>query len=259
MRNGSSRSFIYRTLAADYACDAALFSKEGTFVVEAREVPGRRTYPFRKRELAIITTGQGVVIRCCSEYRHWVDDNLAGLGRDTIFSYRAMHAISEFVKEQGQKVYGSPAMGFVCEPENLVVPASPDGITTNIFGRDEMKRFSHLEEFKNAVSFRYDKDRPNKIASLAKQGEVIAGMAGASFDAEGLLQVGVDVLPGFRKLGIGKLVVGILTKAILENGDVPYYTTWAANIPSQNLAISVGYRPVFLEMWAGDAEDPEGG
>lgn len=258
MTKGNSRSFIYRTLAADYACDEALFGRDGTFVVEARVIPGRRNFPFRERELDIVTTGNSVVISTSPEYRPWVEENLAGLGRNDIFGFQAQAKTDAFLREHGQSLYG-PILSFTCETGNLRVPMAPEGVEVEIIGRTEMLKLSHLKEFANAVSLKYDADRPNVMAAMAKKNGKIIGMAGASRDCEGLLQVGVNVLPEQREKGIGSLVVGKLTAAILESRMVPYYDTWAANIPSRNLAISVGYRPVFVEMFAGDPLDPEGG
>lgn len=258
MNTGSSADFMCKVLAADYACAASLFTQNATVITEAGNMPGRRTYPFRKNELAMVTTGNGVVIRCCRNYREWVEVNLGQLGRDELFKHSILARIDAYLKNHGQSLYG-PVLGFVCEPEDITIPATPAGIQISIIGREEMEALSGLHEFSNAVSFRYDTERPNRMAAMAKQGDTIIGMAGSCLDCEGLQQVGVNVLPRFRGTGIGKLVVAVLTRAILENGDVPYYTTWAVNIASRGLAIGVGYRPVYVEAFAGDAADPEGG
>ena len=42
----------------------------------------------------------------------------------------------------------------------------------------------------------------------------------------------------------------LLTNRIMEMGDVPFYGTAAANIPSQNIAYSSGFRPAWVETEA---------
>ena len=56
--------------------------------------------------------------------------------------------------------------------------------------------------------------------------------------------------PEHRRNGLGKELVAAVTRAVLDRGKVPLYTTWAANIPSRGVCIGVGYRPAWLEIYA---------
>ena len=57
-------------------------------------------------------------------------------------------------------------------------------------------------------------------------------------------------MPSYRNKGIGSFLVSQLTESILDMGKVPYYSTWANNIGSRRLALAVGYRPVWVEIYA---------
>lgn len=77
----------------------------------------------------------------------------------------------------------------------------------------------------------------------------VVGIAGASEDCELMWQIGVDVLPEFQGLGIGKAIAGTLTKAVLDEGVLPYYSTEVSNLQSRQLAISIGYWPAWVELY----------
>ncbi len=83
----------------------------------------------------------------------------------------------------------------------------------------------------------------------------IVGVAGASNDSETMCNVGIDVLPEYRRLGVATTLTKILTDEIIDCGKVPYYCTAWSNIASKNNAIKSGYRTAWVEMAAVDIND----
>jgi predicted GNAT family acetyltransferase len=75
-------------------------------------------------------------------------------------------------------------------------------------------------------------------------------VAGASADCEELWQIGVDVVEGQRGRGIGRAIVGRLTAEVLARGRVPYYSTVVSNLRSSRLALGLGYRLAWVELYA---------
>jgi predicted GNAT family acetyltransferase len=88
------------------------------------------------------------------------------------------------------------------------------------------------------------------LATVARLGGAVVGIAGASADSDQLWQIGVDVRPGQRGRGIGTALVSQLTEAILAEGKVPYYSTLVSNLASTNLALSVGYWMAWTDVYA---------
>ena len=106
-------------------------------------------------------------------------------------------------------------------------------------------------QFANAIAYPQPCPvRPDRIAVAALDGETIMGMAGCSEDAPHWQQIGIDILPEYRSRGIGAYLVTLLKNRIIEMGDVPFYGTDAANIRSQNVAISSGFKPAWVETEA---------
>ena len=92
--------------------------------------------------------------------------------------------------------------------------------------------------------------RPDRMAVAAMDGDTVMGMAGCSEDAPHWQQIGIDVLPAYRSRGIGSCLVTLLKNRIIETGDIPFYGTAAANVPSQNIAYNSGFRPAWVETEA---------
>ena len=84
-------------------------------------------------------------------------------------------------------------------------------------------------------------------------------MAGCSEDAPGWLQIGIDVLPEYRSLGIGTLLVSRLKDKILESGGVPFYGTSLSNYHSWNIALNSGFKPAWVEVSAKELKSSSGG
>ena len=61
-------------------------------------------------------------------------------------------------------------------------------------------------------------------------------------------QIGVDVLPEYRRQGIAASVTSNLAVEILERGKVPFYCCAWSNIRSARNAIKSGFVPSWIEM-----------
>ncbi len=78
----------------------------------------------------------------------------------------------------------------------------------------------------------------------------LIGLAGASADCETMYQIGVDVLPDYRRSGIASAITSRLAIEILKLGKVPFYCAAWSNIPSVRNAITCGFRPAWAELTA---------
>ena len=65
-------------------------------------------------------------------------------------------------------------------------------------------------------------------------------------------QIGVDVLPSYRRKGIASFLISKLAKEILKRGKVPFYCCAWSNIKSIKTAIKSGFYPAWVEMTVKD-------
>jgi predicted GNAT family acetyltransferase len=61
-------------------------------------------------------------------------------------------------------------------------------------------------------------------------------------------QIGVDVLPEYRRQGIASAVTSRLAVEILNRGKVPFYCAAWSNVKSVRNAIKCGFRPTWVEL-----------
>ena len=93
-----------------------------------------------------------------------------------------------------------------------------------------------------------EKKRKDKIAVVAYIDNKIAGIAACTDDCDSMWQIGVDVLPEFRRKNIASFLVNKLSHKIFEKGKIPYYCTAWSNISSRNTAIKAGFTPAWVEI-----------
>lgn len=80
-------------------------------------------------------------------------------------------------------------------------------------------------------------------------GELI-GLAACSADCDSMWQIGVDVLPDYRKQGVASALTAQLAKEILERGKVPFYCCAWSNISSARNAVKSGFLPAWVQVTA---------
>ena len=104
----------------------------------------------------------------------------------------------------------------------------------------------YLPEWSNALC--RERKHLDVLGVGAYDGGKLIGLAGCSQDAEEMWQIGVDVLPEYRKKGIASAVTSRLAAEILERGKVPFYCSAWSNIRSVRNAIKSGFTPAWVEM-----------
>ncbi|BCJ94455.1 hypothetical protein acsn021_20240 [Anaerocolumna cellulosilytica] len=80
-------------------------------------------------------------------------------------------------------------------------------------------------------------------------GELI-GLAGCSADCNTMWQIGIDVLPEYRKQGIASSLTSKLANEIIKRGKVPFYCCAWSNLKSVRNAIKSGFRPAWVQVTA---------
>jgi predicted GNAT family acetyltransferase len=70
-------------------------------------------------------------------------------------------------------------------------------------------------------------------------------------------QIGVDVLPEYRRKGIAASLTSSLAAEIFKMGKVPFYCSAWSNIRSVRNAIKSGFLPAWVEMTVKPTETVE--
>ena len=78
----------------------------------------------------------------------------------------------------------------------------------------------------------------------------LVGLSGCSADCDTMWQIGIDVLPEYRRKGIASALTSRLAIEILKRGKVPFYCSAWSNIRSVRNAVKSGFIPAWVEMTA---------
>jgi GNAT superfamily N-acetyltransferase len=240
---------VRRVLAADLACDEADLSAEGVRVVEWAERPGRRRFTRGEHVLVVATMGAGAVVSPDRARLEWARAELGGLDRTGLFTAATIGRIAARVEPDGQRLAG-PDLKMVCAPGELRETEPPADLSVEVVEGAAVADLYRHDGFRHALAYQTGTPRPDVLAAVARRGGAVVGVAGASADSDELWQIGVDVVEGERGRGIGRAVVARATAAVLAHGRVPYYSTTLSNLSSTRLALGLGYRLAWIELYA---------
>jgi len=220
---------VQTQLATDLNCTVEQLNgeKDSLVFVQAQDNPGRRPFPRGEQHFEMLTIGRAIVVSASPDILEIIQPVLAGKGRDDAFSMPFIHG---------------NALLYLPDLESAKALAAPAGFTYEWVEHDEISALP-FENFRNAIG--PNLLRPDVLVLLAKHGEEIVGMAGASEDCAHMWQIGMDVLPAHRNQGLAAYLVNALMLEILRRNKVPYYCTSPANIPSQRVAHRAGLAPAW--------------
>ena len=104
----------------------------------------------------------------------------------------------------------------------------------------------YLPQWGNALC--EDRKQLDVLGVGAYDGGKLVGLAGCSADCETMWQIGVDVLPEYRRRGVAAALTNRLAREILRREKVPFYCSAWSNIRSARNAIRSGFIPAWVEM-----------
>ncbi|NLF26630.1 MAG: GNAT family N-acetyltransferase [Clostridiales bacterium] len=93
----------------------------------------------------------------------------------------------------------------------------------------------------------------DRMAAGASDGDRLIGLAGCSAGCDTMWQIGVDVLPAYRRHGVAAASTSRLAAVVMARGLVPFYCCAWPNIASARNAIRSGFRPAWVQATARNA------
>jgi len=238
--------------AADMNCRPDDFKRVENVIVQSAANAGARKYLQLPFECNLVTYGGNVVASVSAEVKKSVEKYISGCEPYRLFETPNVLVLDEELKKLGLRVC------FIAEyflPDLNLLKILPCKYTLKILKPEEFSGL-YKDEWSNALC----KDRKNLdvLAVGALDGTELIGLAGCSADCENMWQIGVDVLPAYRRQGIAGALTSRLAKEILDRGKVPFYCAAWSNIKSVRNAINCGFRPAWVELTAKKQEFVDG-
>lgn len=230
--------------AEDLCCRSEDFFCGAPCIVRSRENPKARRYLVLPFACNLVYYGGNIVASVSEEAEPVVRNFLHRFSPEYCYETPAIHVLDEGLRPLGLR---TRHMAEYFLPDVTVVQPFPCAYPLRLL---EPKDFSdlYLPQWSNALC---EKRKHLDVLAVGAydQGKLI-GLAGASADCDKMWQIGIDVLPEYRRQGIAAALTSRLAIEILERGKVPFYCAAWSNIPSVRNAIRCGFRPAWVELTA---------
>lgn len=228
--------------AIDSNCKWEDFLKKDNVVVISAANPAARRYLKLPHVCDLTTYGNNIVATISEEYRDIVESYISKYAVEHCFETPNMYVLNEAFKPYGLGVcfmaeYFLPDMERLKRLEcNYVLKVL------------EQKDFAdlYLPMWGNALCA--DRKELDVLGVGAYDGEKLVGLAACSADCDNMWQIGVDVLPEYRRMGIASSLTSNLAIEIIERGKVPFYCCAWSNLKSVKNALRSGFVPGWVEM-----------
>ena len=234
--------------ARDLSADAGDFEKSENVVVTSRESDGARRYLKLPFSCQIVTYGNNAVASVSPEFREITEKYINSYPVEHLFETPNLHVLNEALMAMGEKICFM-AEYFLPDVDALRQRTVEDACPYEMKVLTQ-KDFAdlYLPEWSNALC---EKRKHLDVLGVgAYDGDKLVGLAGCSADCDTMWQIGIDVLPEYRRQGIASTLTSRLALEILERGKVPFYCAAWSNVKSVRNAIKSGFRPAWVEMTA---------
>ena len=230
--------------AADLCADASDFEKNDNVVVLSRDNKDARKYLKLPFSCQLVSYGNNVVASVSPEYLEMTEKYISKYAVEHMFETPNLHVLNEMLLAKGQKIC------FMAEyflPDvNVLRPLDCEYELRILTPKDFAELY--LPQWSNALC--KDRRHLDVLGVGAYDNGKLVGLAGCSADCDTMWQIGVDVLPEYRRRGIASALTSRLAMEILERGRVPFYCAAWCNVKSVRNAIKSGFRPAWVEMTA---------
>ena len=233
--------------AYDMNCEADAFLSEKNIVTISRKHSCARKYLDLPLACDLASYGTNVVAQASEELAPLVKSYIDRYAVERCFETPQLHVLQRMIEPYGVKVC------FMAEyflPDVEALKPLPCDYELRVLHNGDFSAL-YLPEWSNALC---EKRKELDVLGVgAYDGGRLIGLAGCSADCEEMWQIGIDVLPEYRRQGIASALTSRLALEVLSAGKVPFYCAAWSNIKSVRNAIRCGFRPAWVQVTAKSA------
>lgn len=233
--------------AYDCNCNSADFLSYENKVFISRKNENARVYLPLPLECDLVSYGNNIVAQVSPRMKEIVEWYINKYDAVHCFETPNVIALNEKLAQFAYKVC------FMAEyflPDVNTLKELPCTYDIRVLKPEQFEQY-YTAQWQNALCEK--RKHLDVLAVGAFDGDKLIGLAGCSADCEDMYQIGVDVLPEYRRKGIASAITSRLAIEILKLGKVPFYCAAWSNIKSVRNAIKSGFRPAWVELTARDS------
>ena len=244
MTNYEIMEIAMRQSAEDMGCCKDDFKANKNVVFTLKLGEGARKYLKEPITCNLVSYGNNIVAASKNEVLDAVTEYVGKFELYHCFETPNMYWLNERLIEKGHKI---------CFMAEYYLPdINKISVLSCAYKMRTLKQGDfgglYLPEWSNALC--KDRKHLDILGVGAYDGNLLVGLAACSADCRDMWQIGVDVLPEYRRQGIASALTSVLAKEILDRHKVPFYCTAWSNIRSIRNAVKSGFVPAWVEMTA---------
>lgn len=244
MTNRDMTEIAMKQSAEECGCASDDFRSGENVIVPFHLGPNARVYYKLPITCHFVSYGNNIVAAVTDEVADLVKEYVGRYVFYHCFETPNMHWLNDRLMERDHKIC------FFAEYYLFDADRAPDmccAYEMRMLGPADFEEL-YLPEWGNALC--KDRKQLDVLGVGAFDQGKLVGLAGCSADCEEMWQIGVDVLPAYRRNGIASALTNTLAKAIMEREKVPFYCSAWSNIRSVRNAVKSGFIPTWVEMTA---------
>lgn len=230
--------------AIDCNCQPEDFLKSENVITRSRKHPRARKYLPLPFACDMVSYGSNIVAQTNKAVQGAVEHYLRNYPAEHAFETPNLHVLDALLAPHGLKVC------FMAEyflPNLEYLRSLPCPYTLRVLHQEDFHGL-YQPEWSNALC---EKRKELDVLGVgAYHNGKLIGLAGCSADCEDMYQIGVDVLPEYRRQGVAAAVTSHLAMEILKLRKVPFYCAAWCNMKSVRNAIKCGFRPAWVTLTA---------
>ncbi len=230
--------------AKDCGCTPEDFLRPENVIATSQPHPQARRYLELPFLCDLVSYGTNIVASVSGPYEAIARDYLQRYGEqvESCFETPKLHVLQQAVAPLGAGVC------FMAEywlPDLSRLRPLPCPLELRVLNQADFAPL-YLPQWSNALC--ETRKHLDTLGVGAYDGDTLVGLAGCSADCETMWQIGVDVLPAYRRQGIASALTAALALEILKRDKVPFYCCAWSNVKSARNAIRSGFAPAWVEV-----------
>ena len=228
--------------AYDLNCKPSDFLKSENVITKSVKNEKARKYLELPFECNMVSYGNNIVAQTSDRVRGKVKDFLNNIPQEHCFETPTLYVFNSLLSEYSLKAC---YMGEYFLPNLNFLKELPCDCEIRVLGQADFKDL-YKPCWSNALC---EKRKELDVLGVgAYDGGKLVGLAGCSEDCEKMYQIGIDVLPEYRRQGIASALTSRIAVECLKLDKVPFYCAAWCNIKSVKNAIKCGFRPAWTEL-----------
>ena len=244
MTNKDIMKIALQQSAYDCNCKPEDFLKTENVITTSMQNERARKYLPLPFACDMVSYGNNIVVQTNERLADTVKTYLNNYDVEHCFETPHIHALDEMLAPHGLKVC------FMAEyflPDLDRLKPLPCAYELRVLHPADFTEL-YLPQWSNALC---EKRKHLDILGVgAYDNGRLIGLAGCSADCEEMYQIGIDVLPQYRRQGVASALTSHLALEILKLGKVPFYCAAWCNLKSVRNAVKCGFVPAWAELTA---------